>query len=34
MDVSSKADIWELYRGFKAFWGAPADRQGGVTSGR
>jgi aspartyl aminopeptidase len=34
MDVSAKADIWELYRGFKAFWGAPAGLQGGVTSGR
>ena len=21
MDVSSKVDLWELYRGFKAFWG-------------
>jgi aspartyl aminopeptidase len=33
MDVSAKADIWELYRGFKAFWGAPA-RATSVTSGR
>jgi aspartyl aminopeptidase len=33
MDVSAKVDIWELYRGFKAFWNTPA-RQGGVTSGR
>jgi aspartyl aminopeptidase len=24
MDVSAKADLWELYRGFKAFLGAPA----------
>jgi len=22
MDVSAKVDLWELYRGFKAFWGA------------
>jgi aspartyl aminopeptidase len=22
-EVSAKVDIWELYRGFKAFWGAP-----------
>jgi aspartyl aminopeptidase len=20
MDVSAKVDLWELYRGFKAFW--------------
>jgi len=33
MDVSAKADIWELYRGFKAFWGAPV-RGTGVTSAR
>jgi len=33
MDVSAKTDIWELYRGFKAFWGAPA-RATSVTSGR
>jgi aspartyl aminopeptidase len=33
MDVSAKADLWELYRGFKAFWGAPV-RQTGVASGR
>jgi aspartyl aminopeptidase len=33
MDVSAKADIWELYRGFKAFWGAP-KRATSVTSGR
>ena len=24
MDVSAKADLWELYRGFKAFWSSPA----------
>jgi aspartyl aminopeptidase len=24
MDVSAKVDLWELYRGFKAFFGAPA----------
>ncbi|MGC4085011.1 MAG: hypothetical protein QM736_23570 [Vicinamibacterales bacterium] len=24
MDVSAKVDIWELYRGFKAFWNAPS----------
>lgn len=24
MDVSAKVDVWELYRGFKAFLGAPA----------
>lgn len=23
MDVSAKVDLWELYRGFKAFWNAP-----------
>jgi aspartyl aminopeptidase len=27
MDVSSKVDLWELYRGFKAFFGAPAATQ-------
>ena len=31
MDVSAKVDIWELYRGFKAFWGAPV-RVAGVPS--
>ena len=25
MDVSAKVDLWELYRGFKAFLGAPAS---------
>ena len=25
MDVSSKADLWELYRGFKAFFGVPSS---------
>jgi len=29
MDVSAKVDLWELYRGFKAFLGAPP---GGPTS--
>lgn len=24
MDISAKVDLWELYRGFKAFFGAPA----------
>jgi len=24
MDVSAKADLWELYRGFKVFFGAAA----------
>jgi aspartyl aminopeptidase len=33
MDVSAKVDIWELYRGFKVFWGAPA-LQAGAASGR
>jgi len=33
MDVSAKVDIWELYRGFKAFWNAPV-RSAGVTSAR
>jgi aspartyl aminopeptidase len=33
MDVSAKVDLWELYRGFKAFWGAPA-RATSVTSAR
>jgi aspartyl aminopeptidase len=33
MDVSAKVDIWELYRGFKAFWNAPV-RQAGVASAR
>ena len=26
MDVSAKVDLWELYLGFKAFWGAPDRR--------
>lgn len=25
MDVSAKVDLWELYRGFKAFFGAPSS---------
>ena len=29
IDVAAKADVWELYRGFKAFLGAPPA---GVTS--
>ena len=33
MELSAKVDIWELYRGFKAFWGAPAH-PGGAASGR
>lgn len=33
MDVSAKVDLWELYRGFKAFWAAPA-RQAGAPSVR
>ncbi|MGE5243816.1 MAG: aminopeptidase 1 [Betaproteobacteria bacterium] len=32
MDVSAKVDLWELYRGFKAFLGAPAAGAG-VTHG-
>jgi aspartyl aminopeptidase len=32
MDVSAKVDLWELYRGFKAFWAAPA-RPGGAATG-
>jgi aspartyl aminopeptidase len=32
MDVSAKVDLWELYRGFKAFYGAPATPP--VPSGR
>lgn len=32
MDVSAKVDLWELYRGFKAFWAAPA-RPGGGSAG-
>jgi aspartyl aminopeptidase len=26
MDVSAKVDLWELYRGFKAFWGTSPSR--------
>jgi len=33
MDVSAKVDLWELYRGFKAFWAAPV-RQAGAPSVR
>jgi aspartyl aminopeptidase len=33
MDVSAKTDVWELYRGFKAFWAAPV-RPTGVASAR
>jgi aspartyl aminopeptidase len=32
MDVSAKVDLWELYRGFKAFWGAPAQRTGAPST--
>ena len=27
LDISAKADVWELYRGFKAFFGASASLQ-------
>jgi aspartyl aminopeptidase len=30
-EVGAKVDVWELYRGFKAFWGEPA-RQAGSRS--
>jgi aspartyl aminopeptidase len=33
MDVSAKVDLWELYRGFKAFFGASAT-PAGTQSGR
>ncbi len=33
MDVSAKVDLWELYRGFKAFWSAPTGPTG-ATPGR
>lgn len=33
MDVSAKVDLWELYRGFKAFWSAPS-RPAAVPSAR
>lgn len=33
MDVSAKVDLWELYRGFKAFWASPA-RGAGASTGR
>lgn len=32
MDVSAKVDLWELYRGFRAFWDAPT-RSALATSG-
>lgn len=32
MDVSAKVDLWELYRGFKAFWSAPSSRTGAASS--
>lgn len=28
MDVSAKVDLWELHRGFKAFWAAPPSSTG------
>ena len=31
MDVSAKVDLWELYRGFKAFWSAPSSRTGAAS---
>lgn len=34
MDVSSKVDLWELYRGFKAFLGVPAGATAGTSSSR
>ena len=34
MDVSAKVDLWELYRGFKAFLGAPPDGAAGATPAR
>ncbi len=34
MDVSAKVDIWELYRGFKAFWNAPVRVTGVTPSAR
>lgn len=30
MDVSA-VDLWELYRGFKAFWSAPSSRTGAAS---
>jgi aspartyl aminopeptidase len=33
MDVSAKVDLWELYRGFKVFFGAPGT-PAGTRSGR
>jgi aspartyl aminopeptidase len=33
MDISAKVDLWELYRGFKAFYGSSAATTAG-TSGR
>jgi aspartyl aminopeptidase len=31
MDVSAKVDLWELYRGFKAFLGAPPAATGATA---
>jgi len=31
MDVSAKVDLWELYRGFKAFFGAPPAATGATA---
>jgi aspartyl aminopeptidase len=32
MDVSAKVDLWELYRGFKAFWGVTTPRTGAPSA--
>jgi aspartyl aminopeptidase len=32
MDVSAKVDLWELYRGFKAFWGVAAPQTGAQSA--
>jgi aspartyl aminopeptidase len=34
MDVSAKVDLWELYRGFKAFYGAAATPPRTSASGK
>jgi aspartyl aminopeptidase len=34
MEVSAKVDLWELYRGFKAFLGAPATTRSSSSSPR
>jgi hypothetical protein len=33
MEIAAKVDIWELYRGFKAFWSTSA-RPGASTADR